>query len=38
MQTANINENLNGKLLSDKTRMMMKQHDLGIFQVDNSAY
>jgi CubicO group peptidase (beta-lactamase class C family) len=28
----------NGKLLSDKTRMMMKQHDLGIFQVDSSAY
>lgn len=28
----------NGKLLSDKTRIMMKQHDLGIFQVDNTAY
>lgn len=28
----------NGKLLSDKTRLMMKQHDLGIFQVDESAY
>ena len=28
----------NGKLLSDKTRLMMKQHDLGIFQVDNTAY
>jgi CubicO group peptidase (beta-lactamase class C family) len=28
----------NGKLLSLNTRMMMKQHDLGIFQVGNSAY
>jgi D-alanyl-D-alanine carboxypeptidase len=28
----------NGVLLSDNTRMMMKQHDLGIFQVDNTAF
>jgi CubicO group peptidase (beta-lactamase class C family) len=28
----------NGKLLSLNTRMMMKQHDLGIFQVKQTAY
>lgn len=28
----------NGKLLSTSTRLMMKQHDLGIFQVGNSTY